>query len=134
MPPTLIAAITGTFAPYLLMIFGILALIIIDLLIALVEGVILTLLKWNSFRVCLTVSLIMNVLAGISNGLLLILMQRSPLAWLPVSFVLSLVIDGFILTYFKRQAFRQNSFYALLANLGGYALLILPAYYFGTHP
>ncbi len=128
------SAITGPAAPYILFIFGFLALVIIDLLIALVEGVVLTLLKWNHFRACLTVSLVMNVIAGIINGILLILLQHMPMIWLPISFVLSLLIDIFILTYFKREALRLNSLYALVVNLASYVLLILPAYYFGSRP
>lgn len=134
MPTTLTFAITGPASPYLLLILSFLALVVVDLLIVLIEGVTLTLLKWNPFRACLMVSLIMNIIAGIINGSLLITLQRTPLVWLPVSFVISLLIDVFILTYFKRQAFRQNSLFALLVNLASYLLLILPAYYFGTHP
>ena len=131
--PSLLPAITGPAAPYLLLILGCLSLAIVDLLIALIEGVTLTLLRWNPFRACLTVSLIMNILTGIINGILLILLQRTPLVWLPVSFVLSLWIDGSILSYFKRDNSRQNSLVALVANLAIYVLLILPAYYLGTH-
>jgi len=134
MPPTFTLAITGPAAPYILVIFGFFALVIVDLLIALVEGVFLTLLKWSHFRACLTVSLIMNLIAGILNGLLLVLLQHLPLVWLPVSFALSLLVDVFFLTYFKRDALRRNSLYALLVNLASYILLILPAYYFGSRP
>jgi hypothetical protein len=134
MPTTLLLDITGPAAPYLLVVFGFLALLVVDLLIALVEGVTLTLLSWNPFRTSLTVSFIMNIISGVINGILLILLQRTPLIWLPVSFVLSLLIEFFILTYFKRDALRQNSLFVLLANLASYTLLILPAFYFGTHP
>jgi len=134
MPTNLLLDITGPAAPYLLVVFGFLALLVVDLLIALVEGVTLTLLSWNPFRTSLTVSLIMNIISGVINGILLILLQRTPLIWLPVSFVLSLLIEFFILTYFKRDALRQNSLFVLLANLASYILLILPAFYFGTHP
>ena len=127
-------AITGPAAPYLLLIFGFLALVMVDLLIALIEGVTLTLLRWNPFRACLAVSLIMNIIAGIINGALLILLQRTPLVWLPVSFVLSLLVDGFILSYFKRDTLRQDGLFSLVANLASYIILILPAYYIGTHP
>ena len=127
-------AITGPAAPYILVIFGFFALVIVDLLITLVEGVFLTLLKWSHFRACLTVSLIMNLIAGILNGLLLVLLQHLPLVWLPVSFALSLLVDVFFLTYFKRDDLRRNSLYALLVNLASYILLILPAYYFGSRP
>jgi hypothetical protein len=131
---TLPLDITGPASGYLLIIFGFLALLVVDLLIALVEGVTLTLLSWNPFRQSLTISLIMNLISGLINGILLILLQRTPLIWLPVSFVISLLIEVFVLTYFKRQAIRQNSIFVLLANLASYILLILPAYYFGIHP
>ena len=130
----MLPAITGPAAPYLLIILGFLALLMVGLLIALIEGVALTLLRWSHFRACLTVSLIMNLIAGILNGLLLVLLQHLPLVWLPVSFALSLLVDVFFLTYFKRDALRRNSLYALLVNLASYILLILPAYYFGSRP
>jgi hypothetical protein len=76
----------------------------------------------------------MNIPSGILNGILLILLQRYPFVWLPVSFVISLLIEGFIMTYFKRDAICQNSLFVLLANLASYILFILPAYYFGIHP
>jgi hypothetical protein len=126
--------ITGPASGYLLLGFGFLALLVVNLLVALIEGVVLTLLAWNPFRASLTVSFIMNIISGIINGILLILLQRTPFVWLPISFVLSLLIEGFVMTYFKRDAFRQNSLFVLLANLASYILLILPAYYFGTRP
>jgi hypothetical protein len=124
--------ITGPSAPYLLLIFGILALLVVNLLIALVEGVILTLLSWNLFKVSMMVSFIMNILSGIVNGIILVLLQKSPFVWLPISFVLAIMIEVFVMTYFKRDAFRQNLLFAFLANLASYAVLILPAYYFGS--
>jgi|GEM_PF-1491134 len=132
--PTIPLDITGPSAPYLLLIFGFLALLVVNLLIALVEGVTLTLLGWNLFRISMKVSFIMNIISGIVNGILLVLLQRSPFVWLPVSFVISLIVEVFILTYFKREAFRQNCLFVFIANLSSYLLLILPAYYFGTHP
>jgi len=126
--------ITGPASGYLLLGFGFLALLVVNLLAALIEGVALTLLAWNPFRASLIVSFIMNIISGIINGILLIMLQRTPFVWLPISFVLSLLVEVFIMTYFKRGAFRQNSLFVLLANLASYILLILPAYYFGTHP
>jgi hypothetical protein len=134
MPITPSLNITEPALSYLLLVFGFLALLVVDLIIALIEGVTLTLLRWNPFRQSLTISLIMNIVSGILNGILLILLQRTPLVWLPVSFVISLLIEGFIMTYFKRNAIRQNSLFVLLANLASYILFILPAYYFGTRP
>jgi hypothetical protein len=134
MLPTPYLDITGPAAPYLLLIFGFLALLVVDLLIAIVEGVALTLLSWNPFRTSMMVSFIMNIISGIATGILLVLLQRSPLVWLPVSFIVSLIIEVFVMTYFKRDAFRQNCWFVFLANLASYILLILPAFYFGTHP
>jgi hypothetical protein len=126
--------ITGPAAPYVLLIFGFLALLVVNLLVAVIEGVVLTLLAWNPFRISMTVSFIMNIISGIINGILLVLLQRSPYVWLPVSFILSLMIDVFVMTYFKRNAFRQNCLFTFLVNLASYILLILPAYYFGANP
>ncbi len=131
---TLPLDITGPASGYLLLVFGFLALLVVDILIALIEGVALTLLSWNPFRLSLKISLIMNIFSGIINGILLILLQRTPVIWLPISFVLSLLIEVFIMTYFKRDALRQNSLFVFLVNLASYILLLLPAYYFGTHP
>src|SRR4030042_6017839 len=125
--------ITGPAAPYVLLIFGFLALLVVNLLVAVIEGVVLTLLPWNPFRISMTVSFIMNIISGILNGILLVLLQRSPFVWLPLSFILSLMIELFVMTYFKRIIFRQNCLFAFLVNLASYILLILPAYYFGAN-
>ena len=134
MPATLLPAITGPAAPIVLVVFGFLALLVVDLLLGLIEAVVLTLLSWNPSRTCIKVSFLMNIISGVINGILLVLLQRTPLVWLPVSFAISLLVEGFILTYFKRDALRQNSLFVLIANLASYILLILPAFYFGTHP
>jgi hypothetical protein len=126
--------ITGPSAPYVLLIFGFLALLVINLLVAVIEGVALTLLSWNPFRISMTTSFIMNVISGLINGFLLVLLQQSPLIWLPVSFGLAIIIEVSILTYFKRVSFRRNLLSVVISNLASYLLLILPAYYFGTKP
>jgi hypothetical protein len=54
------------------------------------------------------------------------------LIWLPISFIISFLIETFVMTFFKRDALPKNSLYAFIANLASYLLLILPAYYFGT--
>ena len=134
MPSPLPLNLSPSASAVLLLILGFLALLVVDVLIALIEGVTLTLLRWNPFRQSLTISLIMNLISGIINSILLILLQRNPVYWLPASFVISLLIELFVMSYFKRQAIRQNSLFVVLANLASYILLILPAYYFGTHP
>jgi hypothetical protein len=134
MPTTLPIAITGPAAPFVLLVFGFLALLVVDLLLGLVEGVTLTLLSWNPTRTCMKVSFIMNLVSGVVNGILLVLLQSNQLVWLPISFVISLLIEGFILAYFKRDSLRQNSLFVIIANLSSYILLILPAFYFGSRP
>ena len=54
MLPSLPLDITGPASPYLLLVLGFLALLVVDLLIALIEGVTLTLLSWNPFRASLS--------------------------------------------------------------------------------
>ena len=125
--------VSGPGSMILLIFLGFLALIVVNILIAIVEGVALTLINWNPFRLSMTVSVIMNMFSGIINGALLILLQKNPLVWLPVSFLISIVIEGFILTYFKRNTSRQNFFLAFMINLFSYLVLILPAYYFGAN-
>jgi hypothetical protein len=134
MPTALLPAITGPAASYVLLIFGFLALVVVDLLLGLIEAVALTLLSWNPSRTCIKVSFLMNIISGIINGILLVLLQSNPFLWLPISFAISLLVEGLIMTYFKRGALRQNSLFVLIANLASYILLILPAYYFGRHP
>ena len=119
-------------SPYLLLILGFLALLVVDLLIALVEGVFLTWLSFLPFRQSMSVSFIMNIISGIVNGVLLVILQRWPYIWLPISFVLAVVIESFVMTYFKRHDLRRNILLALLVNLASYVILILPAYYFGS--
>jgi hypothetical protein len=126
-------AINGPGSVVLLVILGILALIVVNLIIALLEGVILTVVNWNPFRASMMVSAIMNLASGIINGVLLILLQQSPLLWLPVSFVISILIEWFFLAYFKRNAALHNLLIAFGLNLLSYVILILPAYYFGTN-
>src|SRR4030042_2538438 len=119
-------------SPYLLLILGFLALLVVDLLLALVEGVTLTLLRWNPFRQSMTVSIIMNLTSGFINGVLLILLQDNPLVWVPISFILSILVEFFVMSFFKRETIRRNALFTILVNLASYVILILPAYYFGT--
>jgi hypothetical protein len=134
MPAPLPLDLSPSSSAILLLVFGFLALLVVDVLISLIEGVTLTLLKWYPFRQSLTIALIMNLISGIFNAILLILLQRTPIFWLPISFGISILIEAFVMTYFKRTAIRQNSFFVVIANLASYIVLILPAYYFGTHP
>jgi hypothetical protein len=119
-------------SPFLLLVLGFLALLVVDLLIALVEGVFLTWLSYQPFRQSMSISFIMNIISGIVNGVLLVFLQRSPYLWLPISFVLAVIIESFVMTYFKRHDLHRNSLRAIFVNLASYVILILPAYYFGS--
>ena len=111
---------------------GILTLIILTILIALIEGVALTLLRWDSFKRSYLVALLMNTISTIIGAILLFLMpQEQNLWWIIISFALSIVTEGFVLMLFKRGAARQNWVAALIANLASYIILIAPIYYFG---
>ncbi len=122
-PPSLVFMIIG----------GLLVLIILAILIALVEGVVLTLLRWDSFKRAYLVALLMNTLSTSLAAILLFLMpQEQNLWWVLISFVLSLLTDGAVLAYFKRRAARYNWTAVLAANLASYLILIVPIYFFGA--
>ncbi|HNT23597.1 MAG TPA: hypothetical protein PKM21_04485 [Anaerolineales bacterium] len=112
---------------------SILVLIILTILIALVEGVALTLLGWDSFKRAYLVALLMNFISTCVGAVLLfILPQEQNLWWVLISFALSLLIEGLVLVRFKRRAARQNWTAALVANLASYLILIAPIYFFGA--
>ncbi len=123
-----------TSSPVLLIVMGVLALLIVNLLIGLVEGIVLTLISWNPARVAIKTSFLMNLSSGVINGTLLVLLQHQPMLWLPLSFVVSLVLEFIFLSYIKRAATFFNLIAVVVSNLASYLLLILPAYYFGSHP
>jgi hypothetical protein len=109
---------------------GLIALSLLTLLIALVEAVALTLLKWNSFPRSLLAALIANVTSSLVGGLLLIFLQDIPVIWMIIAFILSVVIEGAILIKIQPAVGRRTWLLALVANLASYLLLILPAYLF----
>jgi hypothetical protein len=131
MPTTILFDVAGPGTIALLAGGSILALCIFTILIALVEAVALTLLRWGAFKRSGLVALVMNIVSSIVGGTLLVLMPTQSLLWIILSFVLSVLIEGGILMLFKRGAARQNWTAALVANLASYIILIAPAYYFG---
>ncbi len=68
MPVSLSLSLSPSTSAFLLLVLGFLALLVVDVLIALIEGVTLTLLRWNPFRQSLTISVIMNLISGIFNA------------------------------------------------------------------
>lgn len=109
---------------------GLIALLLITCLVVLVEGVVLTLLRWNNFRRALLASLIANVVSSMAGGVLLIFLQQIPLLWIFLALLLSFIIEGAILVKIQPGNNRRTWLICLAANLASYLLLILPAYLF----
>ena len=107
---------------------GLVALCLFNLLIALVEGVVLTLLKWKPFMSSLLAALLMNTISSIVGIVLLIFLQDIPMAWIVIAFFLSIIIEGVILVLIQPVTRWKALLYALLANLASYLILIVPAY------
>jgi hypothetical protein len=115
-------------------VFGILIALLIflvTLLIALIEAVSMTLLRWDVFRRSLLVSLVMNLVSIVANVILLAIFQNPNPFILFISWLISVLIDSGILMHFKRQAARQNWIVGAIANTSSYLILIAPAFYYG---
>jgi len=107
---------------------GLVALCLFNLLIALVEGVVLTLLKWKPFVSSLLAALLVNTISSIVGIVLLIFLQDIPITWIVIAFFLSIIIEGVILVLIQPMTRWKALLYALLANLASYLILIVPAY------
>jgi peptidoglycan/LPS O-acetylase OafA/YrhL len=121
----------NTISPGMILIsmgLGLVALCLFNLLITLVEGVVLTLLKWKSFRGSLVASLLMNAISSLLAAILLIFLQNTPVAWLIITFILSVIIEGLALVRIQPSSRWKSWFFSLAANLASYLILILPAY------
>jgi hypothetical protein len=109
---------------------GIVVLILVIFLIALIEGVILTLLGWEEFKKSLVVSTIMNVASGILGGILLVLVPHPSVMGLVIAMILSIVIEGVIMIRFRPNVIRLTLLAVILANLLSYAIVIFPSYFY----
>jgi hypothetical protein len=94
--------------------------------IVLVEAGVLAALRWNRFSRSLVASLIMNV-ATTLVGLVLagLIFTVGSLAWLLISFVASVLIEGAVLVLLDRPQTRLGLIGALLANIATYIPLAL---------
>ena len=106
------------------------ALCLITILVALVEGVVLTLFKWNTFPRSLLAAGIANLVSALVGGALLVFLQALPVLWMGVAFVLSILIEGAILLKIQLESGRRAWLVVLMANVASYLILILPAYLF----
>jgi hypothetical protein len=104
---------------------------LIILLTVLVEGVVLTWLKWASFGQSLVSALAANLISTFAIGFLLFSGDQPRYSNLLVGWIVSSLIETVILHFFRRQLAWRTLISATLANLVSYLILILPAYYFG---
>jgi hypothetical protein len=102
-------------------------LVILTVIISLVESYVLVSAKWNRYGRCLTAALLMNAVTALVGAALIVRQGPFGLAIaLPVSFVLSVIIEAGILMLLKRGAVRQNWVVSLKANAASYLVVILP--------
>jgi hypothetical protein len=104
---------------------------LVVLMITLVEGVVLTLLKWAGFGQSLVSALPANIVSTLVIGLLLILVKQPRYSNLIVGWAISSLVETIILYFFRRQPLWRTFMSATLANLASYIILILPAFYYG---
>lgn len=104
---------------------------LVTLLICLVEAVILTWIKWAGFGQSLVSSLAANLVSTFITVFLMVLFNEVSIYYLIIGWFISMLIDAIILHMFKRQPAWRNLLSSMLANLGSYMILILPAFYFG---
>jgi hypothetical protein len=109
----------------------IVGLIIFILIISMIESGVMVLLKWDTFKRSLTVSLRMNAASTIfgMGGVLMSVMGLDKFSiWLviAIAFLLSVLIEGGILMLSKRDTPRLNWTVSLIANVTSYLVVILP--------
>ena len=96
-------------------------------IISVVESLVLRSQEWDKYGRCLWAAFMMNVASTVLGSVLVILTGWArPYIWLPVSFVLSVLVEGGVLMLMKREAARENWKVSLKANLVSYLFIILP--------
>jgi hypothetical protein len=101
------------------------------LLMVLLEGVVLTLLRWASFRQSLVSSLVANLVSTFISIILLALVKQPQFIYVTIGWMISSLIDSMILVAYKKSPIGHTITFAIIANLASYAVLILPVFYFG---
>jgi hypothetical protein len=112
--------------PGLVVVFGLGALVVVLPAIILVEAIVLRLLKWGTLWKALLDAFLMNLASSVAGACVFslgFLALTSAALWtsLLVSGVLSVLIEGGVLTLLKRHPARQTWTAALAANLVSYA-------------
>jgi hypothetical protein len=102
-------------------------LVVITVIISAVESLVLLACKWDRFGRCLLAAFVMNGISTLFGyGLIALAGWASAYIWLPISFVLSVLVEGGVLMVMKRGARRENWKTSLTANLVSYLFVILP--------
>ncbi|HEY83511.1 MAG TPA: hypothetical protein G4N96_00150 [Chloroflexi bacterium] len=106
--------------------FGAILLVISFIVVVLLESLALKLLKWNGYWRSLWASFLMNLVSTLVGlPLMLLPISANPVMYLPVTWGLSVIIEGSILILMKRSGGRQNWIAAIIANIASYILLML---------
>lgn len=107
-------------------------LLIILILTVLIESVVLQLLGWGPFKESARDALIMNLASILVWPIMVFLVQQVALAGLVIAIILSIAIEGLVLSRIRREYKIYNFIVAGLANLASYLILILPAFWYST--
>jgi hypothetical protein len=125
---------TNSTEPIILLVVEIAFVIVLTIIIALIEMVVLQLLKWGNTRQAMIASITVNIASSIVGVILLILVPEPEVWELGIAWALTVVLESLILMKLRRGAKRQNVIAALVMNLASYSILILPAYLFAGPP
>ncbi len=107
---------------------GILAMCAASAFIIVLEGIILWRLRWGTLLRSLLASFGMNFATSTIGLAVVPFTLPLGIPGLIIDLVLSILIEGLVLTLLKRGANRENWLGALIGNLASYLLVITPIY------
>ena len=99
------------------------------LVFVVIETAVLQLVNWGKFQACLKASLLANLASGLIVALSLIWMPRFGFSGLIAGLLISIGVEGAVLTLLNRPWKRRNWFAAGLANLCSFLILVFPIYW-----
>lgn len=106
---------------------GILSFVIVFIGIPLLEAVALVFLKWDRFGRSFWAALVANTATSILGLIVNFFIEDYfGAAWFILTFLLSMLVEGGVLMFFKRNAAQENWRAAIVINLASYFLIILP--------
>ena len=109
--------------------FGAAFFFILLCLIIIIETTALQLLKWGDLRTSLKAAAIMNLASSLAGFGLMALIPVLALPGLALAWIISVLIEWFVLHRLRPTNHRQALFIATVANLASYLILMLPAYW-----